>query len=48
MQFIYTSFEKESLMVLIKATKNGSIGMKISSPLNILEYKSYKNIFERN
>lgn len=47
MQFIYTSFEKDSLMILIKAVKNGSIGMKILPPLNILEYKSYKNIFER-
>ncbi len=48
MQFIYTSFAKESIMVLIKAVKNGAIGMKISPPLNILQYKSYKNIFERN
>ncbi len=47
-QFIYTSFEKESIMVLIKAVKNGAIGMKILPPLNILQYKSYKNIFERN
>lgn len=47
MQFIYTNLEKESLMILIKAVKNGSIGMKISPPLNILQYRSYKNIFER-
>lgn len=47
-QFIYTSFEKESIMVLIKAVKNGAIEVKILPPLNILQYKSYKNIFERN
>lgn len=48
MQFIYTNLEKDSLMVLIKAVKNGQIGMKVAPPLNVLNYKSYKNIFERS
>lgn len=46
LQFIYSSFEKNSIMVLIKATKNGSAGLLVSKPINILNYKSYKGIFE--
>ena len=33
-------------MVLIKATKNGSDGVIINPPINIVNYKTYKNIFE--
>lgn len=44
-QFIYSDFKKNAIMVLIKATKNGSDGLIINPPLNIMYYKSYKNIF---
>ena len=47
LQFIYASYEKEAIMVLIKATKNGKKGsLKVMPPLNALEHKSYKGIFE--
>jgi tRNA1(Val) A37 N6-methylase TrmN6 len=48
MQFIYTHNDKEAIMVLIKATKNGKMGnLKVLPPINIMEYKSYKGIFSR-
>lgn len=47
LQFVYSSFDKEAVMVLIKAVKNGQVGLKVCPPLNALEYKSYKGIFER-
>ena len=41
------SFEKEAIMVLIKATKNGNTGsLKVNPPIDVLRYKSYKGIFE--
>lgn len=46
LQFIYTSYKKNALMVLIKATKNGFNGLKINPPINVLEYNTYKGIFE--
>lgn len=46
MQFIYTSFNKPAIMVLIKATKNGSEGMMINPPLDISKLKTYKGIFD--
>jgi hypothetical protein len=34
-------------MVLIKATKNGKIGnLKVGKPIDILNCKTYKGIFE--
>jgi tRNA1(Val) A37 N6-methylase TrmN6 len=45
-QFIYSSFKKSAIMVLVKATKNGSDGLIVNPPINILDYKSYKGIFE--
>ena len=45
-QFIYTNYNKNALMVLIKATKNGLEGLKINPPINVLDYTSYKNIFD--
>lgn len=45
LQFVYSSYKKNALMVLIKATKNGLDGLKINPPINVLDYKSYKNIF---
>ena len=45
LQFIYTDPKKSAIMVLIKATKNGLEGVKVNPAINILEYKSYKNIF---
>ncbi|MGM9834642.1 MAG: tRNA1(Val) (adenine(37)-N6)-methyltransferase [Bacilli bacterium] len=47
LQFIYSSYDKEAIMVLIKAVKNGQIGVKINPPLNVLEHKSYKKIFDK-
>ena len=45
-QFVYSDFKKTAIMVLIKATKNGSDGVIINPPINIVNYKTYKNIFE--
>lgn len=45
-QFIYSDYKKSAIMVLIKATKNGSDGVVINPPINIVNYKTYKNIFE--
>ncbi len=45
-QFVYSDFKKPAIMVLIKATKNGSDGVIINPPINIVNYKTYKNIFE--
>ena len=48
LQFIYAGFNKEAIMVLIKATKNGNSGsLKVMPPIDILNLKSYKGIFER-
>ena len=48
MQFIYAGFHKDAIMVLIKATKNGASGsLKVSPPIDVLAYKSYKGIFEK-
>lgn len=47
-QFVYASYKKEAIMVLIKATKNGKIGsLKVMPPIDVLEHKSYKGIFEK-
>ncbi len=47
LQFIYASYKKEAIMVLIKATKNGKMGsLKVMPPVDVLQYKSYKGIFE--
>lgn len=47
LQFVYASYEKEAIMVLVKATKNGKSGsLKVNPPLNVMKYKSYKGIFE--
>ena len=48
MQFVYAGYKKDAIMVLIKATKNGLAGsLKVSPPLDVLQYKSYKGIFEK-
>jgi len=48
MQFIYAGNNRDAIMVLIKATKNGNVGsLKIAPGIDVLKYKSYKNIFER-
>lgn len=48
LQFIYAGYKKEAIMVLIKATKNGNIGnLKVMSPIDVLQQKSYKGIFEK-
>ena len=45
LQFIYSSYEKSAIMVLIKATKNGAEGLIVNKPLNIAGRTTYKNIF---
>lgn len=48
LQFIYAGYKKEAIMVLIKATKNGNSGsLKVLPPIDVLQYKSYKGIFEK-
>ncbi len=48
LQFIYAGKDKDAIMVLIKATKNGKMGsLKISPAIDVLKYRSYKGIFER-
>lgn len=47
LQFIYASYNKKAIMVLIKATKNGKVGsLKVMPPLDVLQHKSYKGIFD--
>ena len=45
LQFIYSNDNKDAIMVLIKATKNGLDGLKVNPPVNILNRKTYKDIF---
>lgn len=45
LQFVYSSYEKSAIMVLIKATKNGADGLIVNKPLNITGRATYKNIF---
>ena len=45
LQFVYSSYEKSAIMVLIKATKNGAEGLIVNKPLNISGRTTYKNIF---
>lgn len=48
LQFIYAGYNKEAIMVLIKATKNGNSGsLKVLPPIDVLQLKSYKGIFEK-
>ena len=44
-QFIYASYKKRAIMVLVKATKNGADGLIVNPPVNVLDYRSYKEIF---
>lgn len=47
LQFVYAGYNKEAIMVLIKATKNGKSGsLKIMPPVDVLSHKTYKGIFE--
>lgn len=49
LQFIYAGYNKEAIMVIIKAVKNGNTGsLKVLPPLDILNLKSYKGIFEKS
>ena len=46
-QFVYSNIDKEAIMVLVKAIKNGRIGsLKVASPIDIRYLDSYKNIFK--
>ena len=48
LQFVYAGYKKEAIMVLIKATKNGNSGsLKVMPPIDVLQHKSYKGIFEK-
>lgn len=44
-QFVYTNSNKDATIVLIKCIKNANNALKVSTPLYISDYKSYKNIF---
>ena len=47
LQFIYACYDKEAIMVLVKATKNGKSGsLKVLPPINVLKHRTYKGIFE--
>ena len=46
LQFIYTGDDKNALIVLIKATKNGLTGLKVSPAINVMNYNTYKGIFD--
>ena len=47
LQFVYAGYQKEAIMVLIKATKNGKMGsLKVMPPVDVLKHRSYKGIFE--
>ncbi len=47
LQFIYAGYNKDAIMVLIKAIKNGNSGfLKVGKPINVLEHKTYKGIFK--
>lgn len=43
--FVTTKEEKEPNLVLIKAVKNGNLGVKITLLTNISKYRTYQNIF---
>jgi tRNA1(Val) A37 N6-methylase TrmN6 len=47
LQVVYGKENTSAIMILIKATKNGQEGLIINQPLNVLKYKSYKGIFEK-
>ena len=45
-QFVYSNIDKEAIMVLVKAIKNGRIGsLRVAPPIDIRYLGSYKNIF---
>ena len=46
LQFVYAGYQKSAIMVLIKATKNGSDVLIVNPPVNVLEHRSYKRIFD--
>ena len=46
LQFIYSNINQDSIMVLIKAIKNGKVGsLKVKAPIDISKLKSYKDMF---
>ena len=45
-QFVYSSFDKKAIMILIKATKNGRSGVIINKPIYINCRVTYKGIFK--
>lgn len=47
-QFIYTKEESNANLVLIKALKNGNIGLKVNKPLYTNNMKTFQNIFKEN
>lgn len=46
-QIVYSNAEKNAIIVLLKAVKNGQIGLKVLPPLDITKLTSYKNIFDK-
>ena len=45
MQFVYTKDDTDATMVLLKCVKGAKNSVKISAPMYIGNYQSYKNIF---
>lgn len=46
-QFVYTSDDKDATIVLLKCVKGAHNALKVSPPLYVNQYKSYKKIFKR-
>lgn len=46
LQFIHAGTNKNAIMVLIKAIKNGQDGLSVGPCIDILKYKSYKGMFD--
>ena len=44
-QFVYSNNHKESSLVLIKALKNGKMGMKVNPPIYTDNLSTFQNIF---
>lgn len=46
LQFIYSKKNKNAIIVLIEASKNGKEGLKVNPPILLSELQSYQNIFK--
>ena len=46
-QLISTNKDNKPYLVLVKCVKNSKNGVIINSPINILNLKTYQNLFKR-